>query len=313
MRKDIATKASNLASHVGGKYNKEMTAGTSANNTTGDAFVIGNGINTSTSSNAFRVTYAGAVYGLSAFNSTGADYAEYFEWSDGNTNNEDRVGYFVTLDGKKIRIANPDDYILGIVSGQPCIIGNADEDWLGRWEHDEFGRFIIEDVDTPITEWWEVQVPILDDKGNPIQQTKMELQEETITNEDGKTETIIKEVLVPVTDDEGNPVYETRLEMQEFETGEINHGWRHKANPEYDNTQQYIERKDRPEWSAVGMLGVLSVRDDGTCVVNVYCKVNDGGIATAASDELTIQDGKIVKAYRVIERVSDNVVKVVFR
>ena len=28
-----------------------------------------------------------------------ADYAEYFEWNDGNTSNEDRVGYFTSLVG----------------------------------------------------------------------------------------------------------------------------------------------------------------------------------------------------------------------
>ncbi len=62
----------------------------------------------------------------------GADYAEYFEWEDGNPNNEDRVGHFITLNGDRIHIATPGDYILGIVPGQPCIIGNADEDWVGR-------------------------------------------------------------------------------------------------------------------------------------------------------------------------------------
>ena len=34
--------------------------------------------------------------------SNGADYAEYFEWSDGNPTNEDRRGLCVVLDGDKI-------------------------------------------------------------------------------------------------------------------------------------------------------------------------------------------------------------------
>lgn len=50
------------------------------------------------------------------------------------------------------------------------------------------------------------------------------------------------------------------------------------------------------------MLGVLSVIDDGTCKVNGYCVVTDGGIATASD-----------AGYRIIKRVSDNVVKVIFR
>ena len=263
------TTASNYNSHAQGKYNKAMTDGGSMGNTVGDAMVIGNGTGSSALSNAFRVTFAGGVYGLSAFNSTGADYSEFFEWADLNPAAEDRVGYFVTLVGKQIRMAGPGDYILGIVSGQPCIIGNADEDWLGRWEHDAFGRFIKEDTEDPVVERKMVEVPVLDDSGNPTGKTK--------------------------------------LEMQEVETGEVIHGWRYKANPDYDQTQEYIERKDRPEWDCVGMLGVLAVRDDGTCGVNGYCRVADGGIATAADAYIP------GTTYRVIERVADNVIKVIFR
>ena len=32
-----------------------------------------------------------------------ADYAEYFEWEDQNLNNQDRTGYFVSLDKDKIK------------------------------------------------------------------------------------------------------------------------------------------------------------------------------------------------------------------
>lgn len=56
--------------------------------------------------------------------------------------------------------------------------------------------------------------------------------------------------------------------------------------------------------SAVGMLGVLSVRDDGTCQVGSYCNVTDNGIATATKDKT---------GYRIVRRISDNVVEVVFR
>ena len=93
--------------------------------------------------------------------STTADYAEFFEWLDGNPNKEDRVGYFVTMDGDKIRIANPDDeYILGIVSGEPFVLGNGDCDvWNGMFLRDEFRRTIYEPA--PKIE------EILDDEGNP--------------------------------------------------------------------------------------------------------------------------------------------------
>lgn len=57
--------------------------------------------------------------------STGADYAEMFKWADNNVKNEDRTNLFVTLDGDKIKIANSeDDFILGIVSTNPTVIGD---------------------------------------------------------------------------------------------------------------------------------------------------------------------------------------------
>jgi len=217
----------------------------------------------------FRVNASGACYGLSAFNTIGADYAEYFEWLDANPEAEDRVGFFVTTDGDKIRKANAGDYALGIVSANPCIIGNADEDWLGRWEHDEFGRFKTIEVETPVTELCTKEIPVLDENGEPTG--------------------------------------EIRLETEEVATGEVIHGWDYKQNPEYDHTQQYIERKDRPEWAAVGMLGVLAVRDDGSCQVNGYCRCADGGTATAADKYIPGQ------TWRVVARVAENIVKVVFR
>lgn len=227
--------------HAQGHYNNTTTA-TSVDNmgaTAGTAFVIGNGTNYA-ASNAFRITYEGKIYATNATISTGADYAEYFEWADGNLNNEDRVGHFVTFDENSpnmIRIANStDDYILGIVSGIPSVIGNGDEDWKKRYVLDDFGRYTSETF--------------------------------TYTDIDGTEKT----------------------------------GTHWKQNPDYDPTKKYIPRAERKEWSAVGMLGVLSVRDDGTCVPGKYCTVTNDGTATSSEN-----------GYRILRRVSDNVVEILFR
>lgn len=231
--------------HVQGHFNNTSTAaGVSSGTSTGAAFVIGNGT-TSSGSNAFRVTYAGKPYSCSSITTTGADYAEFFEWQDSNLNAEDRRGYFVTLDGDKIKIAEPNDYILGIVSALPAVIGNGDEDWRGRYILDDFGAFIVEEF---------------------------EYESKVFDKETGETKTITKT------------------------------GTKYKENPDYDSSIPYIQREDRPEWDTVGMMGVLAVRDDGTCEVNGYCKVAEGGIATTSEN-----------GYRVIGRVNDNIVKVVFR
>lgn len=77
------TTTNNTYSHVNGQLNKDRD--------TNDLFVLGYG-SSGTRKNIFRITTAGAVYGLSAFNFTGANYAEFFEWQDGNPYNEDRTG-----------------------------------------------------------------------------------------------------------------------------------------------------------------------------------------------------------------------------
>ena len=75
----------------------------------------------------------------------GGDYAEYFEWADGNPNNEERLGLFVTLDDNgKINIATTGDDVIGVVSSTPGIIGNAaEQEWQGKYQKDIYGRKIM--------------------------------------------------------------------------------------------------------------------------------------------------------------------------
>ena len=171
---------------------------------------------------------------MSAYNSTGADYSEYFEWSDGNPDNEIRTGRFVTVIGKKIKLATSiDDYIIGVVTANASVVGNSYEDsWNGRFMTDVYGNLLYENI----------------------------------------------------VDEEGNTII-----------------W-FKQNPNYDSTQTYIPRSQRPEWSTVGMLGQLVVDDDGTCEVDSYCKSNDYGIATKSDS-----------GYRVIDRIDENHILIIFK
>lgn len=125
-----------------GQYNKLNSSG---------FFVVGNGTSETARDNAFRVDSNGDCYGKSAFKASGADFAEYFEWADGNPSNEDRRGLFVTLDGEKIRLANADDdYILGVVSATPTITGDTQsEAWKDMYLKDIFGVFLTEKVTVP--------------------------------------------------------------------------------------------------------------------------------------------------------------------
>ena len=113
-------------------------------------FIIGKGSGNSTRANCFRVTHTG-TYATGSYSASGADYAELFEWADGNPGGEDRAGRFVTLAGEKIRLAGPgDDFILGIVSGSPSVVGDVhDDQWQGMYLYDVFGRPLWEEVEVP--------------------------------------------------------------------------------------------------------------------------------------------------------------------
>lgn len=105
-------------------------------------FVIGGGTSSSSRSNIFTVDTSGNVNAAGTITPGGADYAEYFEWLDGNPDSEDRRGMLVALDGDKITLANGDD-ILGVISGCASVIGNAcDLYWHGKYAKDIYGRII---------------------------------------------------------------------------------------------------------------------------------------------------------------------------
>lgn len=251
----FATIAIGTDQHVQGKGNSEDKITTEYPNGR-YAHIIGNGYISATSerrSNAHTVDWDGNATFAGYVSSRGEDYAEFFEWSDGNPNNEDRVGLLVTLDGEKIRLANADDEVLGIISGTVAVLGgNYEWEWNGKYLTDDFGRIIYEDV---------------------------EEFDEVIVGED----------------EEGNPI----IEKQSLGF------FKHPAlNPDYEPTKQYINRADRPEWSAVGMIGKLYVCDDGTCEVNGYAAVGKNGIATASSEKTNM---------RVLSRVCENIVRVLLK
>lgn len=220
------------------------------------AFCIGNGIDNYGKlirSNAFKIKFDGTVYSDNTSIQPNADYAEMFEWNDGNEFNEDRVGYFVTLIENKITKANTNSkYILGIISSTPSIIGNAPMRWQGKYLNDEWGRPIYENIEVTYTE--------------------------TISEQDENGEIVFKEV-------------------QKTRTDNVR-----KINPDYNPDQEYIPRENRKEWDAVGLLGKLLVRQDGTLIANEFCYPNADGIAT-----------KSESGYYVTKIINENIAEVIFK
>lgn len=135
-----------------GKYNEKKDGCNNEGSQSADnsLFIVGNGTGDTFRSNALRTAADGQSFGLKAFGASGADFAEYFEWLDGNPNSEDRRGKFVTLDGDKIKLANAGDFIVGVVSSMAAFIGNtSSEQWQGRYLQDVFGDWIQEEVEIP--------------------------------------------------------------------------------------------------------------------------------------------------------------------
>ena len=89
----------------------------------------------------------GNAFADNNWNAGGADYAEYFEWSDGNSDNEDRRGYTVVLDGDKIRKSTSEDNattIIGVISDNPSVVGNnAWDSWSDKYQKDDYASYIL--------------------------------------------------------------------------------------------------------------------------------------------------------------------------
>lgn len=151
-----------------------------------------------------------------------ADYAEMFEWEDGNPDGEDRVGYSVMLSsGNKIRKSestDSPDLLIGVVSGRPAVCADtAWNRWTDKYLKDDFNRYLTENYE--VWKW---------------------------TDADGKEisyyfDKIPEGVIVP----ENKTVI-----VQE----------RYVLNPNYDPSAVYTPRMERKEWSPVGMVGKLSLR-----------------------------------------------------
>lgn len=88
----------------------------------------------------FRLTAAGDAHAAGSWQSGGADYAEFFEWHDGNPDGEDRRGISVVLEGEKIRPAQAGEDPIGVISTRPALVGDADMGhWPGKYLRDAYG------------------------------------------------------------------------------------------------------------------------------------------------------------------------------
>ncbi len=269
----IYAEASKSTSHAGGKGSKTIADFDMVRGNTGST--------ANTANNIFRVHGDnGNVTCDGAFTGGGADYAETFEWDDQNTQSEDRAGYFVELvNGDKIqKYSQYGEAPLGIVSAMPAVVGDAHFlKWQGIWQLDDFGRKVLE------TRWKRAlkagQEYYKDDADNIWKY------HESPTNKE------------PIPFDEGTLIPEN-LDWKPYNFP--------KLNPDYVIGQEYIPRLERKEWDAIGFIGKLRVFDDGQAVAGNWIKPVAGGTAEKTTASAAIK-------YRVLKRISDNVIEILFR
>jgi hypothetical protein len=174
----------------------------------------------------FDLDSGGHAYFDGSLNQNNYDYAEYFEWEDGNPSNEDRRGYsvFVNSNGKIEKATDSTNAtdIIGVISGTAAVIGDgAIYDWQGKWKVDEWGTLVTEVVK---------QVSWKDD------------------DEEGKKHSY-EEDKVP-----SGITIPSHASYRQHK--------RRILNPNYDESKEYIPRDMRQEWDPVGLLGKVRVRDD---------------------------------------------------
>jgi len=168
----------------------------------------------------FTMRGDGNAWADGAWNAGGADFAEYFEWADGNPNNEDRRGWSVVLENGKIRKALAAEIPFGVISVRPTVVGDAAEHkWSNKYLKDDFNEYIKEDYE--VVEWTETKV--VQDATEAVYQTVAKEREvqatETVSEDvfsieliDGKYTKVVK------TETKEVPLFD---EFDLYEDGEI--------------------------------------------------------------------------------------------
>ena len=198
----------------------------------------------------FKVEASGKVEADGSFSNPATDYAEYFEWTDGNTSSADRRGITVVMDGEKIRPAtNSDDTskIIGVVSALPSIVGDAAwSKWHLALQNDVYGSWVTEDKEYLV---WNKFGTFTDTDGVKKPNPQPDINDYNMSSD--------FQILVSDIEEEkakGNvPQAAIDQNLRYTRPSRV-------YNPDYDPTRDYVPRSHRKEWDAIGLLGKLVVR-----------------------------------------------------
>jgi hypothetical protein len=188
---------------------------------------------------------------------TGFDYAEMFEWEDGNPSSEDRVGYSVVFgsSGDKIRVASGSEEPIGVVSARPGVIGDNPMGWHGTWKTDEWDRKIPGLI--PMVSW---SYDFTRDNGEVIQKTyKIEI---------AQTGSFLSNI-PSGSSERGVPYSGSIPSNANYYNKEVS-----QVSDDYDDTMDYTTRRSRKEWDTIGLMGKIKVRT-GQATGSRWIKMKD--------------------------------------
>ena len=205
----------------------------------------------------FMVDEDGDLHADGSTSITGFDYAEMFEWEDGNPSSEDRVGYSVVFgsSGDKIRIASGSEEPIGVVSARPGVIGDNPMGWHGTWKTDEWDRKIPGLI--PMVSW---SYDFTRDNGEVIQKTyKIEI---------AQTGSFLSNI-PSGSSERGVPYSGSIPSNANYYNKEVS-----QVSDEYDDTMDYTTRRSRKEWDTIGLMGKIKIRT-GQATGSRWIKMKD--------------------------------------
>jgi hypothetical protein len=219
--------------------------------------------------------------GASQFITSGFDYAEYFEWEDGNTCKEDRFGYFVGLGTERthtIKVASSAEEVIGVTSKTAGMIHDAGGiHWSGAITRDELlGPKTTFSYKSKLIPY--------------IKKECLGTRYISLLKEFPDEKNILHKFvdLGPLPDKLREEIL--NLEPQECIV----------SNPAYNPQRPYVPRSRRSEWIPVGLMGKIAVRDDGSCIPGGSCDCRKG-IATKG------------QKWKILRRISHHTVLILFK
>ena len=300
-----STTASSQYSTVAGRNGGIGTANTTLFGVAYATTYPGNITATSTDTNlVFKVSRTGDGYFDGGADLAAADYAEYFESFDGTPLER---GHFVSFVEGSDCIAYGNSNILGIVSSSPAVVGDSQSmHYKGMYKKDEFDTYIRKPV--VVTEVLSVlSAQQTGDSWRVVKSGSFADNMETFLIEIKNKET--QEVLETITDETdvmGFRRYAFEVEVVgTYTTTQIDKV----LSDTFDETQEYVPRSARPEWSPIGLLGKLWVylADGETVKVGDYITSDTDGKAVLCSRSDAY-------SYRVLEvNPAYNLVKVFYK